>query len=132
MQINKKEFSRFSRFLIVGISNTIITLTIIFLLLNVFNIDYRISNIIGYFVGLINSFIWNKRWTFKSKNKFQKELLPFFVMFLISYSINLGIVILSAEILLINKNICQIIGIFFYTVTNYIGNKFWTFKSIIT
>ena len=127
--IEKSEIKKFIRFIIVGISNTIITLSVIFILSNLFKIDYRISNIIGYFIGLINSFIWNKKWTFKTNNKFRKEIVPFFTMFLISYSINLGIVIFFTEILLFNTNICQIIGMFFYTITNYIGNRYWTFNN---
>ena len=119
---------QFFRFCIVGIVNALITLGSILILYNIFRIDYRISNIIGYTMGIINSFIWNKIWTFKSKNKFKDEIIKFLLIFLASYSINLGVVIISAEVFLINKNICQIIGMFFYTTTNYFGNSRWTFN----
>jgi len=119
---------QFIRFCIVGIANTLITLGTIFILYNVFKVDYRISNIIGYLLGITNSFIWNKYWTFKSQNKFYNEIGKFFLMFLISYLINFGVLIVTAEVLFINKNVCQIIGNVFYTATNYAGNKFWTFK----
>ena len=132
MIIDKREFYRFSRFIIVGISNTIITLLIIFVLLKFSNLDYKISNLIGYSVGITNSFIWNKMWTFKSNNKVYKEIIPFGVMALISYCVNLGIVIFTTEVLFLNQYLCQILGMFFYTATNYFGNRLWTFKSITT
>ena len=129
MIINKREFHRFSRFVIVGISNTTITLVIIFSLLKFTNLDYKISNIIGYIVGITNSFIWNKKWTFKSNNKVHKELIPFILMALISYSINLVVVIYTTEVLSFNIYFCQFSGMVFYTITNYIGNRLWTFRA---
>jgi len=130
IKIDKREFYRFSRFIIVGISNTIITLSIIFLLLKFSNLDYRISNIIGYSVGITNSFIWNKMWTFQSNNKVYREMFPFVLMALISYGFNLGVVIFTTEVLSLNQYFCQILGMILYTVTNYIGNKYWVFSKV--
>ena len=126
--VPKTTIKQFVRFCVVGTSNTVISLGTILFLFNFCNIDYRVANIIGYTFGFINSFIWNKIWTFESKNRFYKEIIPFLCIFLMSYFLNLGAVIFSAEVLLINKNICQIIGMFFYAVTNFFGNKSWTFR----
>ena len=38
------------------------------------------------------------------------------------------LLVLFAEILLINKNISQYIALFSFTSTNYLLNKLWTFK----
>lgn len=129
-QNNKVIVMQFLRFCIVGVANTLITLGSILILYNILRIDYRISNIIGYSLGLINSFIWNKIWTFKSQNKFYNEIGKFFIMFFVSYFINFGVLIFSAEVLFINKNISQIVGNVFYTITNYLGNKLWTFNRV--
>ncbi|MDY6934888.1 MAG: GtrA family protein [Spirochaetota bacterium] len=126
---NKKEIKLFLKYCIVGVSNTIVGLGTILILYNIFKVDYRLSNIIGYTLGLINSFILNKMWTFRSKSVFYKEIIPFFLFFLVSYIINLGAVVFCVEILLINKNISQLIGMVFYTSTNFIGNRLWTFKN---
>ena len=82
----------------------------------------------GYSLGLINSFIWNKRWTFKSENHYSKEIIPFLIVFIVSYIANLVVTIFSVEILRIDPNISQVIGIGAYTLTNFLSNRRWTFS----
>lgn len=85
------------RFSIIGVLNTFVGLGTIFLLFNVFKFDYRLANLIGYCLGLINSFLWNKYWNFKSKENTKRQIIPFLTIFLIAYCINLSIVIFSVE-----------------------------------
>ena len=118
---------QFSKFVIVGLSNTLITLAIIFFCSAVLKLDYRISNFVGYIIGLFNSFVWNKAWTFKSKNKCRKEIIPFVAMFGVCYLLNLSTVILLTEVFMINNYFSQGSGMVVYTITNYFGNKYWTF-----
>ena len=89
---SKTFFNQLFRFSIVGVLNTILGLSVIYLLYNFFHVDYILSNIGGYLVGLINSFIWNKKWTFKSSKHFSKEIIPFLIVFGICYAVNLIIV----------------------------------------
>jgi len=118
-----------ARFLIVGFSNAAIGLGIIYGCYNLLHINYIVSNIIGYCCGLINSFIWNKKWTFKSRNKPAMEIFFFLLFFLTSYCLNLIAVIFCVEILDINPNIAQLAGITLYTSTNFFSNKYVTFRS---
>jgi len=122
-------FEQGSRFAIVGVLNGIIGLGTIYAAYNIFHINYKLSNILGYTLGLINSFILNKKWTFKSKRDPRLEILLFLVMFGVSYTLNLVSVIFCVERLKLNPNIAQIVGIFFYTTSNFFGNKLITFRS---
>jgi len=117
-----------TRFFIVGVSNAVIGLGIIYVCYNLLHVNYMISNGIGYCCGLINSFIWNKKWTFKSKTNLKKEIILFFVIFLVSYSLNLFSVIICVEKLHLDPNLAQIAGIFLYTSSNFLGNKYVTFQ----
>ena len=119
---------KYFKYSIVGVFNTIIGLGTILILYNILHLNYIVSNIIGYTLGLINSFIWNKRWTFMSKNHYSKEIVPFLVVFIISYSMNLVSVIVSVESLKINPNIAQVLGIGVYSIINFLLNKRWTFS----
>ena len=119
----------FIKFCIVGCINTTIGLGIIFFLYNIIKFDYRLSNIIGYAIGLCSSFILNKRWTFKSQDASSKELFPFMIVFLVSYFANFFTLLYTSEILRINKNISQIVAMVVYTVINYLGNKLITFAN---
>ncbi len=126
--LQNETFLQLNRFILVGVLNTVITITIFLFLTNFVKLDYRLSNSIGYIIGVINSFIWNKKWTFKTKNSLKSEFLKFIVVFIISYFINFLIVIYFKEHLRFNKNISQMIGIIFYTLSFFIGSKIFVFK----
>lgn len=129
--IKSKTFlNQLFRYSIVGVLNTILGLSAIYLLYNFFHFDYIVSNIGGYFVGLVNGFIWNKKWTFESSKHFSKEIVPFLIVFGISYAVNLVIVILMVETFKIDPNIAQIPGIAAYSSTNFLVNKYWTFSKV--
>lgn len=129
--IKSKTFlNQLFRYSIVGVLNTILGLSAIYLLYNFFHFDYIVSNIGGYFVGLVNGFIWNKKWTFESSKHFSKEIVPFLIVFGISYAVNLVIIILMVETFKIDPNIAQILGIAAYSSTNFLVNKYWTFSKV--
>jgi putative flippase GtrA len=69
------------KFGIVGISNTLIDLGIFNLLTLVFGVWIVVANIISVSIAIINSYIWNKTWTFKD-NSWQ-NFLPQFVKFVL-------------------------------------------------
>ena len=55
--IKSKSAIQILKFFIVGISNTLLTALTIWLLLKVLGCSDYISNIVGYFVGLINRYL---------------------------------------------------------------------------
>lgn len=114
---------------LVGVINTFITGIIMLTLMNVFSVSLRLSNIIGYAAGFINSFILNKTWTFKAgQSSTLQQFLKFSAVFAVCFLLQHGLVILLAENLLIDKNISTLIGMVFYTGVSYIFNKLFTFK----
>ncbi|GHT76214.1 hypothetical protein AGMMS50262_13790 [Bacteroidia bacterium] len=123
---------------IVGIVNTLLTAVVIWLMLHwVFNLQSgqtasstaaSVSNVVGYVVGLINSFVWNRRWTFGSQKNWKADFLRFIAAFLICYIPQLLLVMLLNAYSGIPAYICQLIGIVFYTGFNFLCNKYYTFK----
>ncbi len=114
---------------LVGVINTLITLIIIFTLMNAFSVSLRLSNIIGYVAGFINSFILNKLWTFRGNQASTlTQLVRFSAVFAVCFLLQHGMVILLVEKLLLDKNISTFIGMVFYTLLGYILNKMFTFK----
>ena len=45
---------------IVGVSNTVITAVVIWIMMKLFGCSDVVSNMVGYIAGVLNSFIWNK------------------------------------------------------------------------
>ena len=120
--------SQGARFAVVGFFNAVIGLGFFFLLYNLLRINYVLSNAIGYGCGLVNSFIWNKRWTFESSKKPAREIAFFLLFFAVSYGLNISSVVFCVRKLGIDPNIAQFCGIVVYTSTNFFGNKYVTFR----
>lgn len=64
---------------VVGVMNTCVTLVAIFVCKAVLGINPYLSNAIGYALGIVNSFLWNRSWVFHSGGKVQREAVLFLV-----------------------------------------------------
>jgi putative flippase GtrA len=56
---------QFLKYGVVGASNTILTF-VIYSVLVLLHVDYLAALVLGYFVGSLNSYILNRRWTFRA------------------------------------------------------------------
>jgi len=128
MTINKS-FIQLIKFGIVGVSNTLLTAGVIWILMKVFHCSDYISNFIGYIIGLANSFIWNRKWTFESKTRVSVTVFKFIVTFAISYAVQLGNLYALLHLTHIDPYYCQLLSIVVYTGINFILNKYYTFKN---
>ena len=151
--MNKSFFAEAIKYGIVGIMNTLLTALTIWLMMyfifkaqgedEVSSVAISVSNIVGYVVGVINSFVWNRNWTFKSNSNWKTDFLKFVAAFLICYIPQLLLVnalnnyanlspieltFLNHSYLVTSAYICQLIGIIFYTILNFLLNKYYTFK----
>lgn len=126
----KEFFFQGLKFSIVGIINTIVSWVAFFSLYYLFKIDFKIANIISYILGVINSFILNKFWTFKSKKYKLSEIFLFFLVFFVSFGIQYYFTIFLKERLKINPSLAYICGNILYTIIGFLGNKFLTFRKI--
>jgi putative flippase GtrA len=55
------------RFLVVGLSNTVVDLGFFYLLTLIPGMPDIVAKTISYILGICNSFIWNKYWTFGAR-----------------------------------------------------------------
>jgi putative flippase GtrA len=119
-----KTLVQFLKFGIVGISNTLLTAATIWLLLRIFHSSNYLANIVGYVVGLVNSFIWNRRWTFENHAQVGATIFKFIVTFAISYLLQLGFLSFLLHQTNIDDYVCQLLSIVVYTVVNFFMNKY--------
>ena len=125
-----------SRFVIVGIMNTIIGVVAMFVAYNVFHLGYWISSACDYIIGSIFSYFANKYFTFKSDRKSGKEVIRFIVNIVVCYFLAYGVAQPFMNILLGNMNVSvsvfeqlsMILGMCIFIVLNYFGQKFFVFK----
>ena len=91
-----------------------------------FNLSASNSKRISFLVGTINSFLFNKKVTFKSKEKSFQEPLKYFIVWGISFFINSLAHDLSAKYF--EGYVPFIIATLFSMSINFVGAKLWVFK----
>ncbi len=119
------------RFIIVGILNTIIGLSVIYLFIYLGFNNYT-SNFFGYMVGLSISFVLNKYYVFNaqySNQIFYKQFTKFILIFIIAYSVNIIVLFVALNYMI--SYTAQFIAMVAYTLINFILNKYITFKETI-
>ena len=94
----------------------------------IFNFHYNSSATIAYLFGMLNSYILNKFWTFKSKKAIKVELTKFIIVYLLSYTVNIITLIILVESLNLIPEIGEIFGILFASFISYFGMKYYSFR----
>ena len=124
----------FMKFVMVGIVNTIVGTTIMFIFYNVFHLSYWISSASNYFFGSIVSYFLNKHFTFRYHEKGWSSLFRFTANILICYLLAYGIAkpfiqwILSDYSKTIQENVSMALGMCLFVAFNYIGQRFFAFN----
>jgi len=140
-----KLVNQFSKFVVIGVMNTAIDFGVLNLLMwqtGIYKGKWIILlNAIAFAVAVINSYFWNKYWTFKAKEadepgEVAKEFSQFIMVTLIGLAINSGIVFgvttfippffgLSPELW---ANLAKVAATGLSLIWNFIGYKFIVFK----
>lgn len=117
------------RFGLVGLINSGITLTVIFVVMKGLGLHYALSNIIGYMLGFLNSFVLNKIWTFRSRGNVGLEGVLFVTVFGVCYLMQLGALVFMKETMGVEADHAQLLAMVVYTGLNFTLNKLITFKN---
>ena len=124
----------FMKFVMVGVINTIVGTTIMFVFYNVFHLNYWISSASNYFFGSICSYILNKHFTFQYHERGWASLVRFTINIITCYLLAYGIAkplmqwILSDFNKTIQENVSMALGMCLFIVFNYLGQRFFAFK----
>lgn len=126
--IQRRGVRQFVKFGIVGLSSTIIDWGI-FYLLNHYMVYYLTAKVMSFSVAVINSFIWNRRWTFRSQDPNRnKEFIKFLLISLVGLTINALIMYVAVSVYGTRKIVGLIFATGITTSWNFLANKFYTFR----
>lgn len=117
------------RFLFVGGLNTIVGYGS-FALLIFFGLNYLIANTISYIIGVIHSYLWNKNFTFKSKNKSISEVIRFIFVYIVNYLIGLGVLYILVDKIGLDKYLAGALNLIITTLISWFGHKYFSFKQV--
>ena len=130
----KSTIMQFIKFGIVGVSNTLISLGVYYVCVNVFHLHHQLANFLGFVVGVVNSSFWNSRYVFKmGRRRTFFEHLKTFARTVAGYGLTsylLGAVLLWLWVdkLHISENIAPLINLCITVPLNFLVNKFWAFR----
>lgn len=118
---------QFSRFVAVGVFNTILGYGVIFSCSYLAGMSPELSNAVGYTVGLILSYILNRNYTFSSRQSRRGEIIRFLSIFVFAYALNFIALLIMIYKFNMHEIASQIIAGLFYTIISYLMNKFYVF-----
>lgn len=131
-----------AKFFLVGAFNTLIDLGLLNLLMWGFAVTvgwgYSFFKAISFTLAAVNSYLWNKFWTFRKKETKAgpKEFLKFYIITGIGFFLNVGIASLIVNAIGLQfgiaekawANIGAIIAVICVATWNFLGYKFIVFK----
>lgn len=137
-----KVFFQLAKFLLTGVLNTFVDLGVLNVLILIFGISsgalYSVFKGFSFFVSVINSYFWNKFWTFKKtetgvgKREFGQFALVAGIGFFINVAIASFVVNVIGPQFGLSSNIWANVGAIIATVCvftwNFLGYKFFVFK----
>ena len=145
---NKKEQTRFLRFMAVGILGAVIDFGTFNLLTTLFGLPLLIAQAISFTLAVISNFIWNRVWTYPdSRSKpIVRQLVQFFVVNIIGLIIRTQLInwlhlvyqqasatifpagFLSPQI--IGNNAALATAVIVVMLWNFIVNRYWTYNDV--
>ncbi len=115
------------RFLFVGGINTVVGYGAYALFIAA-GLNAYLATTFSTVIGVINSYFWNKYFTFRQPKKSLAEILRFVLVYAISYTANLGLVYIFVDTLGMNSYISGAVCLFVVTIVSYVGHNFFSFK----
>ncbi|MBP9733087.1 MAG: GtrA family protein [Candidatus Omnitrophica bacterium] len=124
-----KRFAPFLKYCVVGVLGTAIDVTVLWLLVRFGGLPVLVATTISFTVSVINNFLLNKFWTFRSPSSNYRKL---FIKFIIVSIGGLALTNLCMGALVHGAGIwyiwAKLITSAFVLVWNFLANKYWTFR----
>ncbi len=123
------------KFILVGVINTLVGTTVMFLSYNLLHLSYWISSAANYVIGSIVSYFLNKYFTFRNNEKSFKQVLVFALNIALCYFLAYGMAkpiiayILRPFSKTVQENAAMLAGMCLFVGFNYLGQRFVVFKN---
>lgn len=124
-----KKYSTILKFLIVGVTSTLIDVGFLYIFVDVFSIPLFLSVVFSFILSVINGFLWNKIWTFKDKSiRYKRQFTKFLFVSFWWLILTIIFMYIFTIFIWIYYVISKIFTSFIVVIWNFLLNKYWTFK----
>lgn len=120
---------QFIKFAAVGVVNTAVDFLIFTVFLQYFHWHYLVANVAALVGGGTNSYILNRRWTFRSTDpRWHRQLIKFLLVLGVGFSLNEFLLFLLVEHVHFTPISAKALAIIVVLFFNFAANRFWTFR----
>ncbi len=117
------------KFAIVGVGNTLIDMGVYALLAQFMGFDPYLSQVVSYSCGMLNSYVLNRSWTFRSRARFFGPALIRFVCFnLLMLGVSTGLLYLFLDRMGLHKMVAKVLATGFTLCLNFVASRLWVFR----
>ena len=125
--MKKSFFLQFRSYILIGLFNTFLSLSVIFLMIS-YGYSDIFSNFIGFSFGVISSFFLNAKFTFSSIRISLNKFLRFILSVGFSYLMNLLVLVLCLQTLMLSSFISQLLALSTYVLVNFLLLRWVVFR----
>lgn len=126
MSINVLQ-GQFARYVVVGLASNLLCY-LIYLTLNELGMDPKLAMTILYAVGVVQTFFFNKRWTFRQDGAVPAAFYRYCTVYGLGYLLNLGVLYVSVDLYGYPHEIVQAVMIVVIAILLFLSQKYWVFR----
>ncbi len=123
---------QFVKFVIVGFTNTVLDFGIYVALTRLSEFwreHYLWANVIAFSIAVVNSYIWNRRWTFRNTQRaIHIQFAKFALVSIVGLGLNEAVLALLVSAAGFYDIAAKAAAVAVVTVWNFAANRFWTFS----
>jgi putative flippase GtrA len=116
------------RFVAVGVSNTLLS-TLVFAALFHLGVHYLLASSVAFALGALNSYVLNRRWTFRSRDRRAPELARFACVQIVGLGVDLALLSGLVEVAGIPHVVAQVLAFPAASVVMFALSRQWAFKT---
>jgi putative flippase GtrA len=121
--------NQLSRYLAVGVLNTLWGYLLIFGFMYGLDWSPEASNVAGYAIGLLTSYLLNRTFTFRSRNTTLPEFGRFLSSFAVAFAANFATLAFLVRVLELHPGVSQIAAGVVYVGTSYLLSRSYVFRA---
>jgi putative flippase GtrA len=124
----KVAFFQILRYAIVGLLSNAVGYCLYLLLTNA-GMGYKLAMTLLYVVGTLQTFVFNKNWSFKYKQRDRTVLLRYLTTYALGYIANLAVLMVFVDSMHLPHAVVQAVMIFVIALLVFLLQKFWVFPA---
>ncbi|MCL2616567.1 MAG: GtrA family protein [Defluviitaleaceae bacterium] len=125
------DIRQFIKFSLVGVVNTVVFYAV-YLVVLWLGFSFIVAATAGTVVGIVNSYVLNKLFTFRNNKKAHGkalgEKIKFVAVYVVQYFVNIAVISVFVNIFGVSAELAGLPAIGVAVLVSYFGHKYWTFR----